>query len=176
MKKKLAGLMVAAILGFPGLAQAGITGDTVNVSYYYPDLATVVANAGTMVVPTQTFTLSGAGSRAQVVRVYDSYFTYDDTTPGAYYPASFNGPVLTDLTSSPFTGVSIDASSSFAGFDLSRLTYDANHIYVNLQSLPGGGHLQVDFNTARNVPEPTTIAIFGLGLLGLALSRRKSAK
>lgn len=90
---------------------------------------------------------------------------------------SFNGFILTDVngTIPDFTSVTINALSTLAGFDSSRIFFDANTIRINFVGLPFGTNNILSLDVAV-VPEPTTIALLGLGLLGVTASRRKSVK
>jgi len=83
---------------------------------------------------------------------------------------AFNGPVISDLSNSPITDVSIDASSTYAGFDASRLTFDGSHVYMNLQGLDANGILQLDLTS---VPEPGTLGLLGVSLFGLGFGARR---
>ncbi len=148
-----------------------ITGDTVNVTHYFPNASSVDANLGNQVVPTANFNYGGIND----VVVGTDYMTLNAYCGEgcSWAPASFNGAVLWDLTNNPFVGVSIDASSSYAGFDASRLSFDANHVYLNLQGLSANGFLRVNFD-GNEVPEPDSLVLIGLGLVGLAAVRRKA--
>ena len=75
--------------------------------------------------------------------------------------------------------VTLDASSTYAGFDASRITFNANEIFVSVADLPGltGQTISLDINQATSpTPEPSSLMLLGVGLLGLAsLALKKSA-
>ena len=92
---------------------------------------------------------------------------------------SFNGFVLSDVFSTvdAFTGVTINAATNYLGFDASRVTFDANNIYVNLQGLTANGTITLDIKGSTGaVPEPAAWAMMlaGFGLVGAAMRRRST--
>jgi hypothetical protein len=172
-KAAVGGVVAATLFGLSGLASASIVGDTVNVSHYFPDLNSTNADMGSQVVPTANFSYFGYYN----VVVGGDYLTYTSGMTGYQWTDStFNGPVLTDLNAT-FTSASIDASSTLAGFDASRLTFDANHIYANMHGLYLDGYLKINFESGSSaVPEPASIALMLAGLAGAAAARRKKSK
>ena len=172
-KAVVGGVVAATLFGLSGLASASIVGDTVNVTHYFPDVNSTNADMGSQVVPTANFNYFGYYD----VVVGGDYLTYTSGMTGYQWTDStFNGPVLTDLNAT-FTSASIDASSTLAGFDASRLTFDANHIYVNMHGLDLIGYLKINFETGSSaVPEPASIALMLAGLAGAAAARRKKSK
>lgn len=64
------------------------------------------------------------------------------------------------------------------GLDSSRLTFDSNSIGINWQGLSFTEStivsLDVEFDSVE-VPEPASIALFGLGVAGIGFSRKKKA-
>jgi hypothetical protein len=174
IKAVLGGVVAATLFGLSGLASASIVGDTVYVSHYYPDLNPGSnIDMGSQVVPTANFNYFGLYD----VAVGGDYLTYTSNLRGSYFiDSTFNGPVLTDLNAT-FTNATIDASSTLAGFDASRLTFDANHIYANMHGLNLIGYLKINFETGSSaVPEPASIALMLAGLAGAAAARRKKSK
>ena len=168
------GVVAATLFGLSGLASASIVGDTVNVSHYYPNLNPgSKADLGSQVVPTANFNYFGLYD----VVVGGDYLTYTSGMIGWHWTDStFNGPVLTDLNAT-FTSATIDASSTLAGFDASRLTFDTNHIYVNMHGLGLPGFLKTYIESGSSeVPEPASIALMLAGLAGAAAARRKKSK
>lgn len=92
---------------------------------------------------------------------------------------SFNGFVLSDVSSTvdAFTGVTINAATNYLGFDASRVSFDADNIYVNLQGLTANGTITLDINgAAGGIPEPAAWAMMlaGFGLVGAAMRRRET--
>ena len=172
-KAVVGGVVAATLFGLSGVASASIVGDTVNVTHYFPDLNSTNADMGSQVVPTANFSYFGYYD----VVVGGDYLTYTSGMTGYQWTDStFNGPVLTDLNAT-FTSASIDASSTLAGFDASRLTFDANHIYANMHGLYLDGYLKINFESGSSaVPEPASIALMLAGLAGAAAARRKKSK
>jgi hypothetical protein len=92
---------------------------------------------------------------------------------------SFSGLNLTDSNGlvNAITGVSISSSSNLSGFDASRLSFDADNVYANLQGLNfrPDTRLVLDVTFAPVVsaaPEPSPFALLALSLgFGLALRR-----
>lgn len=103
-------------------------------------------------------------------------------TTANFPSSSFSGLNLFDSshTVDTITGVSINPASNLAGFDASRLTFDADNVYTNLQGLTfqPDTRLILDVTFAPEVsaaaPEPSPFALIALiGSIGLAVRARK---
>ena len=69
----------------------------------------------------------------------------------------------------PISGVSVNGATSLAGFNSSRVSFDADNIYVNWQGLTAVPSQIVSLDVQfTEVPEPATLALVGLS--GLELS------
>jgi hypothetical protein len=167
------------------LQAALFDGQFVRLTYEYPDMDTVYNNL------TTTF-IVGAGAEAQGWP--DPYWSWDfsdsNITATINYPVSgggtgptfissnFNGFHVFDLngTIPGITSVTITPATNMVGLNTSRITFDANNIYMNLAALSySNTTISLDVNS-QSVPEPTTLLLLGLGLVGLAGIRRRMHK
>lgn len=77
------------------------------------------------------------------------------------------------------TSFTPDASSSFTLYTSDLISLSSGVHSLTFSGLGSGGRdvtSFIDGVTINAVPEPTTVALLGLGLLGVAASRRKSVK
>lgn len=83
------------------------------------------------------------------------------------------GEVLTLSGLDGILGASLNFSQS-AGFDASDISFTANSLtlLLNNSSWSPGQQALIDLTVAR-VPEPASLALLGLGLVAVALSRRR---
>jgi hypothetical protein len=157
-----------------------MAGKTLEFEYVYPDLSTDLVAPQDIVGggPGETIFI---GSDMTVTLGDQTITTSDDDFVGGYYnPTAFNGLHIWDAHNAvaPFTSVSL-LHNDYPGFDMSRVTFDADNIFINFTGLnftvsPSVLALQV--NGAGGVPEPAAWALMiaGFGLAGATLRRRRA--
>lgn len=169
-------LMIVFVLALAAInpARAGLAGDAVRITYFYPDLDTPTTDFGTSVI-------SGAGTDfvdprgAFTLRVTDTQIIATDFNFSAFWlPAAFNGLVVANLSDS-FTPVfSVAPATNMAGFGADNVVISGNTLRINWQGLSFDQGTRVVVNLGV-VPEPHAWAMMvgGLALLGLAARRRR---
>jgi len=174
-------VFVAAVLMSGNASATLFDGQTVNYQYYFPVLSNPYPSAdnGNKVV----------GPGIEVNNIADDLGTLDisDTNLlisfnnySSWVPATFNGFEITDIlaTIPDFTSVLINPATNMAGFDSSRITFDADHIWVNWQGLgfDKATVVSLDVTGSSTVPEPSTLLLLGAGLAGVGIVRRRLKK
>ncbi|WP_227815600.1 PEP-CTERM sorting domain-containing protein [Nitrogeniibacter aestuarii] len=178
MKKMLMSLGVAAAISASGLAHANLfNGKELNFAINYPAMDSTtseVLNGTYLVGPGTEINVPGVAfidfSDTNLLGIYGSSFTFASHPFVGYVFSDANG----DIDS--FASVAINPLTSVAGFDASRITFDDDHIWVNMTGLTvqAGDALSFDVSAVAAVPEPETYAMFlaGLGLIGGVARRR----
>jgi PEP-CTERM motif len=171
-------------------ASASLIGSSWNVGYFFPDTSTPYA-ASTAVPP--NFVVGpgpGIESIINVEGILDIQVDFTDTTINLFFnklvpyasqwsSAPFNGLIFTlNAGSLPFSSLIATPQLYMPGFDNSRVTVTANGFQLNWQGLvyAPGSPINDDDGLAvslQAVPEPTTLGLIGLGLLGLGAMKRR---
>lgn len=181
---------LAALAAAPAQAQ-GLNGQPVDVSLVAG--GTTGANSSVFSdLGTQTVTPAGVTFNDTIthfsIAVTPSQIQFTETASGISSimggGGSFFGYAASEKNafSATITGFYIDPATTASGFNLSRVSGDPTHIFVNLNGLTfrNNDFIRLNIITAAPVPEASTTASFGLllalGLGGLAVAgRRKKA-
>ena len=177
MKTKI--LAAVVLLASFGQAQAFVIGDELLVSWMYPDQATTYWDSGVVTVSdaVELADIAGAGAIDLDISDNSPELAFDFTSSDSFSTTAFNGFLIQDSSGSvaDFLSVSI-AGTNLAGFDVERIFFSADAIYLNFAGISINNESYINFDIASastSVPEPGTMLLFGLGLVGLVSVKSK---
>jgi hypothetical protein len=172
-----------ALLLSPGGARADNLTGSVGISWLSPDTSTVIAT-DTIGVGS-SLSCPGASPFCPLFPagnvtfgVGPSAISFTSSIVSFYSGFAFNGFDFTGLTF--LSGGSLTAftlTTDIAGLNNSRVTFGPSFIEINLQGLstpPGHFTLNLTSSGGNTLPEPSSLALLGTGLLALVgFARRK---
>ena len=147
-----------------------LLGQTVRATYEFDDLGELYAGPVDVVVgpPVElpNFALFAD------VDLSDTNILFAANRHAGVNDVNFDGfhffDVLGTIPAFTSLGVSLNPATNYEGFVASRITFDADNIWVNVANLPGVQGQVISIDLAADVaavPEPSTLLLLGAGLL-----------
>ena len=168
----------AGLLATATASHAGFLTNTVGLTRETPSLGSVLIDAGTAVVGTGV-EFSNVGLRSEeAFDLTDNSIRYTRARSIDFVTVEFNGWVIRDALNSidEIIGISDVVFSNMGTFDPSRITFDINHININLSGLSTSDNASLSFNVqfrdAIAVPTPGTLVLVAAALLALGVGRK----
>jgi hypothetical protein len=167
--RQICALLSLACLALPNTAAAGLIGATVDLAGYYPDLASIYADAGNSVVgPGIEYPFGSLApySYTLQVDVSDDTLTITLSRGTDFTHADFNGLVLQTISGPSIASATIDPLSTFSPSSLS--VDSGNRLLMNFADrdvLFGDSVAIIDLAT---VPEPGSFALAAVGIVAIA--------
>ena len=187
MKHKILGLLAVGLLAGPTAANATLIGDTVGCGIASVDIW-VCSPLTAVVGGNQEFLLNvfinspNDPPRSDIALGVDlgaNSARISNATPfGAFALDAGEILILSDLDFSgggTIAGITNLIVSGALFLDISDITFTGHSVQINLQGSEWGPESFVSFDfVTGTVPEPGTLALLGLGLLGFGLTRRRA--
>jgi hypothetical protein len=179
-------LSLAAILCAAPAAEADLIGAQVTLGVYCctsPTAPDLVSNVVTGTVPV-TFPVGSLTSALGLIEAADTVsadqIIISSAASGTAASGSFNGAVFAfSGLSSPITNVTVDPTSTLVP---TSIAFTGASVDVNEagEFISAGSQVILDVTTGVvpppvSTPEPSTLALIGAGLAGLAVFRRRQA-
>lgn len=182
MKKLFLSLGLAfSILLLSNSAQAGLIGDSILIEHLFPTTSNIHNSATTVVQagPADTIT-----SFTQYdTNVEDTSILVDYKLSSTWATSPFNGLRVSNIDD---LIASVSTNTNLAGWDNSRLSYTDHSVSFNWSGLQftSNSYFYADLEfrgqggggSSNAVPEPATMILVSLGLMGSGLSRIKNSK
>lgn len=171
---KLAMAAVAGVLAFSNPAHASLCGDTISVEALgmFSDGTEVSVQCGSA-GPELTFPFGPLNP--------GEFIDIDSESISGVFEAVLFGPMETlifsdlhwlDEMNEIIPEGAIQDVTVTGLLTPDRVEFDSNSVTVDLSNLQGTGEWTITLHT-NHIPEPTSLAILGLGLAGLAYGRRR---
>jgi hypothetical protein len=165
-------LVVVCALALPARADL-LTGDTIRTWELYPDLSTIYAGPVDVVDPGTILSFPGF---APIVNIAfnDANITITMVRDATALTSAFNGFRFFDVSEAPIGAVTLDSVTDVPGIDASRVSFDAQNIYVNFSDITYSTGQEVSLDI-RPVPEPAAslVLLAIAALVTYAVRRRK---
>jgi len=165
------------LAGAAASANATLVGDSVHIAQNFPTIGAEWYPTNAVVGDTVEFSWPAVLTLdidAAAIDIRFANIGFQNVPAGGL---NHNGPIVRGLDDSlggPLLGISNFATNS--AFSAANIIFGADYIGFNLDNLSftSGQFIHVDLNFAAPsaVAEPGSLALIGLGLLGLAFSRR----
>lgn len=143
-----------------------LSGQTIQTTYLFPNTSTIFSGPVNSVVGPGIELANFAG--LFTTDFSDNTILLTATRNANINSVPFDGVEFADVngTISPFTSVALGAATTYSGLNASRISFDADHIFLNIVGLPGlrGQVIELDLNSTSQVPEPGTLFLSAAGL------------